>query len=60
MLKLKLKLKFMQIRDKEDNQSEDYIVQDNKKTRFGAVFIVIVLIILIAGVAMTGVYFDYW
>jgi len=57
---LKLKLKFMQIRDKEDNQSEDYIVQDNKKTRFGAVFIVIVLIILIAGVAMTGVYFDYW
>ena len=50
----------MQIRDKEDNQSEDYIVQDNKKTRFGAVFIVIVLIILIAGVAMTGVYFDYW
>lgn len=50
----------MQIRDKEDNQSEDYIIQDNKKTRFGAVFIVIVLVILIAGVAMTGVYFNYW
>lgn len=50
----------MQIRDEKDNQSEDYIIQDNKKTRFGAVFIVIVLVILIAGVAMTGVYFNYW
>ncbi len=50
----------MQIRDKDDNESEDYILQDNKKTRFGAIFIIIVLIILAAAVAMTGVYFDYW
>jgi uncharacterized integral membrane protein len=50
----------MQIRDKEDNQSEDFILQENKKTKFGAVFILIVLVILIAIVAMTGVYFDYW
>ena len=50
----------MQIRDKDDKQSEDYIFQDNKKTRFGAVFIIIVLIILVTAVAMTGVYFDYW
>lgn len=50
----------MQIRDKKDNGSEDYILQDNKKTRFGATFIIIVLIILIAAVAMTGVYFEYW
>lgn len=50
----------MQIRDKEDNQSEDYILQDSKKTRFGVVFILIILVILAAGVAMTGVYFDYW
>jgi len=55
-----LKFNFMQIRDKKDNESEDYILQDNKKTRFGAIFIIIVLIILVAGVAMTGVYFDYW
>lgn len=50
----------MQIRDKDDKESEDYILQDNKKTRFGATFIIIVLIILAAAVAMTGVYFDYW
>ncbi|TVZ28404.1 hypothetical protein JM83_3530 [Gillisia sp. Hel_I_86] len=50
----------MQIRDKEDNESEDYILQNNKKTKFGVFFILIVLVILIAGVAMTGVYFDYW
>ena len=50
----------MQIRDKNDKVSEDYILQDNKKTRFGATFIIIVLIILMAAVAMTGVYFEYW
>lgn len=50
----------MQIRDKDDNQSEDYILQNNKKTKFGVFFILIVLVILAAGVAMTGVYFDVW
>lgn len=50
----------MQIRDKDDKESEDYILQDNKKTRFGTIFIIIVLIILATAVAMTGVYFDYW
>lgn len=50
----------MQIRDKDDNESEDFILQDNKKTRFGTIFIIIVLIILVTIVAMTGVYFDYW
>lgn len=50
----------MQIRDKEDDQSKDFILQENKKTKFGATFIIIVLIILVAIVAMTGVYFEYW
>lgn len=50
----------MQIRDKNDKESEDYILQDNKKTRFGATFIIIVLVILATLVAMTGVYMDYW
>lgn len=50
----------MQIRDKNDNESEDFIIQDNKKTRFGATFIIIVLIILATLVAMTGVYMDFW
>ena len=50
----------MQIRDKEDKQSEDYILQNNKKTKIGAISITIILVILIAAVAMTGVYFEYW
>ncbi|MCF4101525.1 hypothetical protein L1I30_07600 [Gillisia sp. M10.2A] len=50
----------MQIRDENDNKSEDYIIQNNNKTRFGSVFIIIILVVLIAVVAMTGVYFDYW
>ncbi|HSM63618.1 MAG TPA: hypothetical protein VK833_06750 [Gillisia sp.] len=50
----------MQIRDKGDNQSEDYILQNNKKTKLGAITIIIILVILITGVAMTGVYFNYW
>ncbi|MFC6860758.1 hypothetical protein [Zunongwangia atlantica] len=50
----------MQVRDRNDNQSEDYILQNNKKTRFGSTFIAIVLVIIIAIVAMTGVYLEYW
>ncbi|SFC03642.1 hypothetical protein SAMN04487907_10222 [Zunongwangia mangrovi] len=50
----------MQIRDENDNKSEDYILQKNKKTKVGSTFIAIVLVIIIAIVAMTGVYFDYW
>ncbi len=50
----------MQIRDKEDKKSEDYILQENKKTKFGSTFIAIILIIIMAVVAMTGVYLDYW
>lgn len=50
----------MQIRDKDDKESEDYILQDNKKTRFGVIFILIILVILAAAVVMTGVYLDYW
>ena len=50
----------MQIRDKDDNESEDYILQKNKKTKFGATFIAIILVIIIAIIAMTGVYLDYW
>ncbi len=50
----------MQIRDKEDDQSKDFILQENKNTKFGATFIIIVLIVLISIVAITGVYFEYW
>lgn len=50
----------MQIRDENDKESQDFIIQNNKKTRYGAIFIAIVLVVLIALVAMTGVYFEYW
>lgn len=55
-----LKIISMQIRDKEDNESEDYILQDNKKTRFGTIFIIIILVILITAVAISGFYFEFW
>lgn len=50
----------MQIRSNDDNTSEDYILQDNKKTRFGVTFILVVLVILATAVAVTGVILGYW
>ncbi|MDT0648188.1 hypothetical protein RM545_15955 [Zunongwangia sp. F260] len=46
--------------NKYNHSTEDYIVEDNKKTRFGGTFIAIILILLIAAVAVTGVYLGYW
>ena len=46
--------------NKHNHSTEDYIVEDNKKTRFGGIFIAIVLILLIAAVAVTGVFLGYW
>jgi|TARA_R100000306_G_scaffold742_1_gene1919 hypothetical protein len=39
---------------------EDYILKDNTKTKFGASFIVIVLVILLVGVAISGMFFEWW
>lgn len=39
----------------ENDPTEEYLLQDNKKTRFGATFIIIVLVILI--LAVTATYF---
>ena len=50
----------MQIPDKINKRSEEYIIENKIKNRFGATFVVIIIIILITAVAMTGVYFDYW
>ncbi|MEQ3655321.1 MAG: hypothetical protein ABNH00_05615 [Dokdonia sp.] len=41
------------IKDEED-PTEEYLLQDNKKTRVGAGIIITVLIILIAAVAATA------
>ncbi len=40
------------VKDKED-PTEEYLLQNNKKTRFGATFIIITLVILIIAVAAT-------
>ncbi|MDT0690118.1 hypothetical protein RM549_10005 [Salegentibacter sp. F188] len=50
----------MESKNKYNHNTEDYIVEDNKKTRFGGIFIAIVLILLIAAVAATGVFLGYW
>jgi|TARA_R100000501_G_scaffold14589_1_gene26432 hypothetical protein len=47
-------------KDKNDKESEDYILKENKKTNFGIGFIITVLIILIIGVAISGFYFELW
>ncbi|WP_165806016.1 hypothetical protein [Marixanthomonas spongiae] len=39
---------------------EDYILKDNTKTKFGAGFIIIVLIVLIVGAALSGMFFFEW
>ncbi len=50
----------MQIQDNNKIRSEEKILENEIKTRFDATLVVIIIIILITGVAMTGVYFDYW
>jgi hypothetical protein len=50
----------MQIEDKKNKKSEEYIIQNKIKNRSGATLVVIIIIILITAVVMTGVYFDYW
>lgn len=39
---------------------EDYILKENKKTKFGATFIVVVLVVLLVGVAISGLFFEWW
>ncbi len=46
---------------KENRQEkEDYILKDNKKTKIGAGFIIVVLIILAGGVIASGFYMEWW
>ncbi|HET8804287.1 MAG TPA: hypothetical protein VFM72_06890 [Aequorivita sp.] len=48
------------VKDSDDKKERDYIFQDNKKTRFGAGFIIAVLIILIIGVIISGLFFEWF
>ncbi len=48
------------VKESEDKTERDYIFQDNKKTRFGAGFIITVLVILIIAVIVSGLYFEWF
>ncbi|GEQ85705.1 hypothetical protein ULMS_12130 [Patiriisocius marinistellae] len=42
------------VKDADDKNNRDYILQDNKKTKFGATFIIVTLVILILAVIATS------
>ncbi|GGG58311.1 hypothetical protein [Bizionia arctica] len=44
----------------EDSNTKDYLLQDDKKTRFGATFIILTLIILAIAVVASGLYFKWF
>lgn len=47
------------VKEEEENR-DDYIFQKNTKTKFGARFTIIVLLLLIAGVAISGYFFEWF
>ncbi|MBF8150767.1 hypothetical protein ITJ86_12720 [Winogradskyella sp. F6397] len=44
----------------EDEERRDYIFQKDEKTKFGAKFIIIVLIILVGAVVASGIHFEWF
>lgn len=44
----------------ENSDTKDYLLQDDKKTIFGATFIIITLIILVIAVVISGLYFKWF
>lgn len=47
------------VKDKDSNR-EDYLLQDDKKTTFTATFVIAMLIVLVAAVAISGIYFEWF
>ncbi|RDK84713.1 hypothetical protein [Marinirhabdus gelatinilytica] len=48
------------VKDSDNERERDYIFQDNKKTVFGASFIIVVLILLIVAVLITAYFLDWY
>ena len=48
------------VKDSDNENERDFIFQDNKKTVFGASFIIITLIILIIAVLCSAFYFEWF
>ncbi|REG87797.1 hypothetical protein [Winogradskyella sediminis] len=44
----------------EDEERRDYVFQKDTKTRFGAKFIILVLIILVGAVVASGIHFAWF
>ena len=44
----------------EEEERRDYILQKDAKTKFGARFIIIVLIILVLAVVASGIHFEWY
>ncbi|WP_008635685.1 hypothetical protein [Bizionia argentinensis] len=44
----------------ENSDREDYLFQDDKKTTFTTTFVISALVILIAAVAISGIYFEWF
>lgn len=44
----------------EDEERRDYIFQKDSKTKFGAKFVIIVLIILVGAVVASGIHFQWF
>lgn len=47
------------VKEEEENR-EDYVFQKDAKTKFGATFIIIVLIILVGAVVASGIHFEWF
>lgn len=47
------------VKDSDNENERDYILQDNKKTKFGATFIIIVLVILVLAVVATSMFITW-
>lgn len=47
------------VKDADNKKEENYILQDNAKTKFGATFIIIVLVILALAVIATSMFIDF-
>jgi len=45
---------------KKNQNNEDYILKDNAKTKFGGGLIIVILIILVTGVILSGLYFKWF
>ena len=47
------------VKDANNNEERDYILQDNPKTKFGATFIIVVLIILVLAVVASSMFISW-